>query len=303
MECQKAPNPQIPLYTNKYSFSFMQDEIFDALFKDDDVTWQSMIHDAVKSEQMDPWDIEISALAERFLAMIRQLKEMDFRISGKIILAAAILLRIKSHRLVSEDLGELDRLLAMSEETEDDFYDELEAGDYDERKKYPGPKDFRLTPKTPQPRKRKVSVYDLVEALQKALDVKKRRQGRERYVVEMEIPEKGVDISVLIDKVYAQVVQYYVDKKDGKMTFSSLLTSDTKDEKIHTFVPLLHLSNQGTVGLDQTQHLGEIDIQLLKKREEQEKEDSDDGDAEIGEEEVVGEVDNTNKVEENSEDN
>ena len=273
----------------------MQDKIFDALFNDDDVTWQSMIHEAVKSEQMDPWDIEIASLAERFLKMIRQLKKMDFKISGKIILAAAILLRIKSHRLVSEDLGELDRLLAMSEETENEFYDELEAGDYASKgKHYPGPKNFKLTPRTPQPRKRKVSVYDLVEALQKALDVKKRRVGREKYVVEMDIPEKGVDISEIIDQIYDQITKYFLEKKeDKKMTFTSLLKSDTKDEKIHTFVPLLHLSNQGRVGLAQEQHLGEIDITLRKAKVQK-------GDKTSEEEEVVSEVLSEGKQEEQS---
>lgn len=251
----------------------MQDKIFDALFKDDDVTWQSMIHEAVKTEQMDPWDIEIASLAERFLKMVRQLKEMDFRISGKIILAAAILLRIKSHRLISEDLSELDRLLAMSEETENEFYDELEAGAYSGRgKHYQGPRDFKLKPRTPQPRKRKVSVYDLVEALQKALDVKKRRVGREKYIVEVDIPEKGVDISELIDQVYGQISKYFLEKKGDKMTFSSLLKEDTKEEKIHTFVPLLHLSNQARVNLKQEMHLGEIDITLTSEKERKLKE-------------------------------
>ena len=91
----------------------MQDKLFDMLLQQDDITWQSMIHDAVRTEQMDPWDIDIAVLAARFLEMLKKFKEMDFRISGKIVLAAAILLRIKSYRLVSEDLNQLDQLIAM----------------------------------------------------------------------------------------------------------------------------------------------------------------------------------------------
>lgn len=82
----------------------MHDKIIDILFDQQDVTWQNMIFEAVKKEEMDPWDVDISALAKRFLDMVKQLKEMDFKVSGKIILAAAILLRLKSNKLLTDDL-------------------------------------------------------------------------------------------------------------------------------------------------------------------------------------------------------
>ena len=157
----------------------MQDKIFDMLFHEQDVTWKNMILEAVKKEEMNPWDIDISALAKRFLEMVKQLKEMDFKISGKIILAAAILLRLKSNKLLTDDIGELDRLIAMSEQTEEEFYDELESEEYLEKNRLLSDEDkYKLIPRTPQPRKRKVSVYDLVEALSQALEVKKRRVKR-----------------------------------------------------------------------------------------------------------------------------
>ena len=51
----------------------MQKEVFEILFERDDVTWQTMIHDLVKSEKMNPWDIDISHLAKKFLEMLNQL--------------------------------------------------------------------------------------------------------------------------------------------------------------------------------------------------------------------------------------
>ena len=190
----------------------MQEKIFDMLFEGDDVTWQSIIHESVRSEQMDPWDIDLKTLSTRFLVMVRKLKEMDFRISGKIILAAAILLRIKSNRLVGEDLGELDRLLAMTEDDQEEFYDELECGEL-ERKKYdPNDERFKLIPRTPLPRKRKVSVYDLVDALNKALEVKKRRKDF-REEIHVEVPKKTVDITEVIHGIYENVRNYFLEKK------------------------------------------------------------------------------------------
>src|SRR3990167_3010217 len=93
------------------------ERIFNILLsKADEVTWQSIIYELVKTEQMDPWDIDISLLTQKYIDMLRTLKEHDFRISGKVLLAAAILLKMKSNKLVGEDLSELDRLLIGVEE-------------------------------------------------------------------------------------------------------------------------------------------------------------------------------------------
>src|SRR3989338_10076928 len=256
-----------------------QDELFDVLFNKDDITWQTMIYELVRKEQMDPWDIDIATLSQRFLDTLRKLKEMDFRISGKIILAAAILLRLKSHKLVTEDLSELDRLISMSEQTEQEFYDELEQNINENNIKiniYGN--DFTLTPRTPQPRKRKVSVYDLVEALQKALEVKKRRMARIRGDdIQMEIPKKVVDMNLLIQQTYNQIAAHFLQKKDAKiMTFSELINnSQERNEKIYAFVPLLHLTTYRKIDIDQEAHLSEINITLsdVHSKLEQERED------------------------------
>ena len=72
--------------------------IFDMLFKEDEISWQAMIYSLIEEENMNPWDIDVSLIAKKFLQKLRQLKEMDFRISGKVILAAAILLKLKSNK-------------------------------------------------------------------------------------------------------------------------------------------------------------------------------------------------------------
>ena len=90
----------------------MQERLFEILFDKDEVTWQTMLYDLVRSEEMNPWDIDIAVLAQKFFEMIGTLKEMDFRIPGKIILAAAILLKIKSVQLMGRDLDAFDSLFA-----------------------------------------------------------------------------------------------------------------------------------------------------------------------------------------------
>lgn len=245
----------------------MQEKLFEILFGKDEITWQSMIYEAVRSEQMDPWDIDMKDLASKFLEMLSKLKEMDFKVSGKMVLAAAILLRIKSHKLVTDDLNQLDRLIAMSGETEEDFYNELLGGGADEHTTVVnvGDHQIKLVPRTPQPRKRKVSVYDLVEALEKALEVKNRRRVLDRDIAEeIKVPENYDDINVIIQRVYAQLKDYFTKRTDAqKIKFSELVGSDNREERIFTFYPLLHLSTQRHVDLVQEVPFEDFDIYML----------------------------------------
>lgn len=238
----------------------MQERILDLLMDKNEISWQSILYDLVRTEKMDPWDIDITSLAEAFLDRLGKLKEMDLNISGKVVLAAAILLKIKSKRLVGADLDNLDRLFAQSEESEEDLYDELMHGPK-EREKYDPQK---LIPRTPQPRKRKVSIYDLVNALQQAMEVKKRKVIRDVPPLSIDMPDKKFDIGSVIKSVYGKI-KLFVTKSSDKLTFSRLIPEQpTKEDKVYTFIPLLHLTNQRKVDLEQEEHFGEIEIELIK---------------------------------------
>ena len=70
--------------------------------------------DLVLSREIDPWDIDIIDLTNKFLERIRKLKNLDLRISGKTILTASILLRMKSEELMREE---------QKEEIDEEFFD------------------------------------------------------------------------------------------------------------------------------------------------------------------------------------
>jgi segregation and condensation protein A len=189
--------------------------------------------------------------------MVKKLKKLDFRISGKIILAAAVLLRIKSSRLLEEDLNHLNQLIAQSEAHDDDFFEDIHDGpnyrDIDNDK-------FRLIPKTPQPRKRKVSVYDLVEALEKALEVKQRRIVIHDIETNVKVPEKPIDITVIIEEVYEEIRKMIAKHKLQKLDFAQLVPTGEKKDKVYAFMPLLYLDTQRKIDLEQKDHLGNIEI-------------------------------------------
>lgn len=242
-----------------------QDQIFQIVLGGEDVTWQTMLYDLVNSEQMDPWDIDIGILAGKFLVMLKKMKEMNFRVSGNVLLAAAVMLKLKTKRLMETDMVELDRMIAGTEEvSEEDFYDELEG----ELESHPKSifDEHKLIPRIPQPRKRKVSIYDLVSALEKALEVKKRRVERSIPGMKLEVPEKKVDMTRIISDIYSRV-KAFVSQNNGKsITFSRLIPSPSKEDKVLTLIPLLHLANERKVDLEQKEHFGEIDIILRTKK-------------------------------------
>jgi len=242
-----------------------QEKILGLLFQEDEITWQNIIYELVRTEEMNPWDIDVSLIAHKFLEMLKKLKEMDFRISGKVVLASAILLKLKSNRLLEEDITALDNLIS-SVDDPGELLDELPL-DYpheegEEEKQTP-----RLVPRTPQPRKRKVSVYDLVKALEKALEVESRRPVYVEPRVKIKPPEKIINITEITKDVYQKVEAYYennISEKTQIMTFSQLIPSESKEDKVYTFIPLLHLENQQKVWMKQKIHFGEIYIHLLQ---------------------------------------
>ena len=75
----------------------MHDRIMDIVMGEDEITWKTMLYDLVKAEGMDPWDIDISKLTRNFIDMIKTMKKMDLRVSGKVLLASALLLKFKSN--------------------------------------------------------------------------------------------------------------------------------------------------------------------------------------------------------------
>ncbi len=234
----------------------MHDQVLDLLLKKDEITWQSILYELIKTEQMNPWDIDVGLLTQKYLETLKKLKEVNFFLSGKVILAAAILLKIKSDKLLTEELARLDSHLFPQE------IEELEElADFID---YPKPNPT-LTIKTPQARRRKVTIQDLVDALEKALEVDKRRKLRrlqEQVVpLNLKIPEKKIDITEKIKEIYSRIMVFLSNKKE-KLTFTKLVNSDKKEEKIYTFIPLLHLENQNKVCMEQEEPFGEIEIKL-----------------------------------------
>ncbi len=247
----------------------MQDKIIDMLLDKDELSWKDILFDLVKNEQMDPWDIDITLLTKRFIQVIREMQEHDFKVPGKILLAAAVLLRMKATHLVENDISNLDRMISQAEE------ETVEEGLFEELREWlgkPEKQKFKLIPKNPQPRSRKVSIHDLIDALQRALATKKRILSQQRPVKFPLTPGKKVDIVEVIRDIYHKITYYSLKEGTDKITFTRLLPPKAgKFEKVYTFIPLLHLEHQKKIATEQRKHFDEIYISLAKKKAVEEK--------------------------------
>lgn len=244
----------------------MQDKINDIIFNTDDITWKTMLFEVMKKDNMNPWDVDVKIIADKFMQLLREFKKMDFKISGKVILASSILLKMKSERFLKDDFSRFDQMI---EESREALMDEYDGDDFN----YTRPGDNMaekpvLVPRTPQPRKRKVSIFDLVNALEQALEVKERRSNRLSMLDAPDVirPTKKFDITKGISDLYERINGIFA-KKNSRINFIELLPTESREDKIYTFIPLLHLSNQRRVDLYQEEHFGNIEIEVLTNKQ------------------------------------
>lgn len=230
------------------------------LLQQEEVTWKTIIYDLIQSEQMDPWDINITHLTEKYISVIKEMHEHDLKISGKILLAAAVMLRLKSTHLIENDFAKFDLLMNQDEGLDEDVFEELSDGTKRVREK------FQLIPRQPQPRNRKVSIHDLVKALQTAMETKKKILAKYKPTL-FEMPKRGMDIMGVIRDMYHKIT-YYSEKEPGKeLSFTQLLPAQAgRREKVYSFIPLLHLENQQKIETTQKEAFDEIYVKLLKNK-------------------------------------
>ncbi len=228
-----------------------------------EVGWQAIIYDLINTEQLDPWDIDLVLLTNKYLKKIKQLEEADFFVSSKVLLAASLLLRLKSEILLNKHIRSIDEILFGKKEQEKQV-EEVEI----DKQELPS-----LYPKTPLLRYKKVTLQDLLSALNKAISTEQRRIRREvnRKQIEKEaeivLPKTKISIKDRIRKIYSKLLTKF-KQKQTKISYSEL-TGNKKEEKIACFLPCLHLDNQQKLFLEQERHFSEIYIWLYKHYKKQ----------------------------------
>ena len=74
-----------------------------------------------KSGKINPWNVDIVDVTDKYLAHLFQMKAQNLRLTGRTLLFAAILLRLKSNVLEGIDVNQIEGLNDYGEENYDDF--------------------------------------------------------------------------------------------------------------------------------------------------------------------------------------
>jgi segregation and condensation protein A len=208
-------------------------------------TWRELLVELVESNKLDPWDIDIIKVVDSYVDAVKKMKVMDLHIPANIILAASILLRMKSETinilqteevLESEEAIQTNRIM---------------------------PEVPNLVPRLRLQPKRKITLNELMDALGDAIKVNEKREiiTKQRAApINMVIENDNIDEK--IEKVF-NLINESVDK-EGLTTFAALSKGFETIENIllKLFVPLLFLAHRGNVVLMQDQFFDEIFVKL-----------------------------------------
>ena len=203
------------------------------------------------TSDMNPWDIDLVVLSERFMDYIKNTKKEDLRIPAKIILTAAILYRMK-----------VDTFKIVDDEGVEETNAQEEAYNLETGNEKIDVSDIKIPPisvpifRKPQG---KVTLDELINALDNAMTIKNRREAREVFQIDL----LGEDITDNIEELFEKIC----DKigMDNILKFSSIVDLSDKKKVIRNFNSMLHLSNQERVSIDQPEMFGEIYLTVAQQ--------------------------------------
>ena len=240
-----------------------QDQIHNLLFNRE-IGWQEIIYDLINTEQLDPWDVNIVILTDKYLERVQKLEETDFFISSKVLFAAALLLRIKSEILLKKYIKSIDEILFGDKDTSKRIgLEPNQVFNIELEEEIP-----ELIPKSPIPRCKRVSLQELMDSLNKAIATENRRIKKEIVKrnalteTSFSLPKRKFNIKDKIKEIYDNLFNHFKqNEKKQKISFTEFIGED-KDERIISFSGLLHLDNQKKVWLEQERHFEDFHIWL-----------------------------------------
>ena len=214
---------------------------------------------------IDPWDIDIIDITDKYLKALDKSPRENLLNAGRAIFFASVLLRLKSDILLNLS----NETLLASQQTENYFpEDDLLNGDEEVRLDLSRLESFLVRSSiSKQQRKRKISLDDLIFALQQAEDEEERRATRTKLraeraftIVALETSDdifeitQEEDIDDFVEKIEAIIEEHLTTEKPITLSFlSEILNNKTKP-----FLALLFLSHSQKVVLEQKEMYGEV---------------------------------------------
>ncbi len=217
--------------------------------------------------EIDPWDIDIIEVTNKYLAALDKSPRENLLNAGRAIFFASVLLRLKSDILLNLS----NETLISSQQTENFFpEDDLFLNPEEVHLDLSKLEGFIVRSTIgKQQRKRKISLTDLIFALQQAEEEEERRTLRAKMRSERvftidasEIPENVLeiaheeDLEDIASKVEAILQEHLTDEKPITLTY----LAEILNNKANTFLALMFLAHVKKIVLEQKEFYGEVYI-------------------------------------------
>ncbi len=193
----------------------------------------------VQEHKLDPWDVDIEKLAGIYLHRVHEMREFDIRISGRTLLSASVLLRMKSDFVLNGRGG------SVAEEGLEEVFD-IDLPELGQ---------VTIVQRSP----RKITLLDLMGVLQDALKeipARKPLQRRKLEKIMQTLSEYQINIERYLEELYQRIKSLVASGQDAPL--SALVLERTRLAVARTLLLLLFLSIQGKVVLQQPEPFGEI---------------------------------------------
>lgn len=215
----------------------------------DQPNWKIILYDLVKSNEIDIWNVNLIELTDLYLEKIKNLQQNNLLVPANALLAAAILLKLKTYSLklstISNDEEELKLL------SEEDFM--AISGSIDLN--------------TPTRLKEgQVSLDELIDIIDVMINkpTKKNIEKRIKEVKEFKfiLPRKTQEITDRINKLL-DVINSYKDS-ENLVLFSNMTKGQDPSKMIDNyFIPMLFLVQDQKIDAWQEEFFKEIFIKTL----------------------------------------
>lgn len=224
----------------------------------------SILVKMVKDGLVDPWNIDIADLTDKFLTELEARREMNLRVSGLTIFYLSVLLRLKAEVLDEPELVEEEEELPYEEYEDDDgsrAFSQIEMLDREI--------DRRI--KRKDVRKRHTNLYELIKQLRLAEKSERRRQRRQKLIDsedELFAPDTEEVVGIAHDENYEElaeeIYEFVARNPEARDTGVSLLEICAA---FHwplylVYLPCLFLVQSGRVDLEQEELFGDLWVVL-----------------------------------------
>ncbi|KXB07937.1 hypothetical protein AKJ55_01660 [candidate division MSBL1 archaeon SCGC-AAA382M17] len=203
-----------------------------------------------REKKIDPWDVEIDKVADLYAAKIREMKKLDLRVSGRALLSASVLLRMKANTPPYNGHSE-----KKDEMLEDLEFDMPELGP------------ITIIRQDGQ----KISLSDLTKSLQEVMEESPKNEDDKKKTkhvkkIMREIDDYNINIEKHIQEFHEKIA--LLGSNGEKINFMQLLPEENRLEIVRNLLLALFLSAEGKISISQEDHFGDIYIKLLEMPEE-----------------------------------